>query len=720
MKKWIPVVAGLLVVGLWLVIYLANPRFLAAVSNQTYDMLLKLMAENRRDDSVVVVDIDDRSLEQIGQWPWPRFQLARLVEQSFRAGARVIVFDVVYADRDRLSPPQVLKTWSDVFGADEQMSGLMAEREDFDSMFAATVSRYPVVLGCYMNDRPVEGRSAVDASAWQSQYLEKGRRPADMLPFAHDITPPLPELASAGKIAFINTTVDNDNIIRRTPLIYEVQPDSIFPSLNLQAVRLFKGSPPFKIVYDSEGVEGVREVAVGDLVIPTDRHGRIVLNFRADRFPHVSAADIMRPDFETGLLSNRIVMVGTSAAALQDLVATPLAQDFPGIEVQATAVENILSGHTLWEPRWIVFVNLFLMALLGMAMTFFISRHGAVLSALVSLLAIAATVGASAWLLKNRQLVANPTEISLCLAGVYIAVTFIKYFLEEGARKRVRTMFGTMVSPEVLTWMEEHPDRFSLTGRRQDATVFFSDIASFTTIAEQMDPGVLSNLMNRYLTAVTEVIMEHGGYLNKFIGDGIMAVWGVPYDLEDHAVRACRAAIEQQRRLRAIAPEIKVEFNISIQVRMGLNTGIVTAGNMGSSRRFEYTVLGDVVNRASRFEGINKDYGTLMAIGQSTRDAIGGQFPVRLLDLVVVKGETRPVRIYELLLPEDAEALQAATSRYETALQLHWERRWDEALALLMQNPDDRPSRRLRERVERFKQQPPPAGWQGEDVKTSK
>jgi len=292
--------------------------------------------------------------------------------------------------------------------------------------------------------------------------------------------------------------------------------------------------------------------------------------------------------------------------------------------------------------------------------------------------------------------------------------------MEEGARKRMRTMFGPMVSPEVLAWLEEHPDRVALAGHKQNATVFFSDIASFTTIAEQMDPAVLSRLMNRYLTTVTEIIMAHDGYLNKFIGDGIMAVWGVPHDLEDHAVRACRAAVDQQRKLRAMAEELKAEFNVQLHVRMGLNTGIVTAGNMGSSRRFEYTVMGDVVNRASRFEGINKEYATRIAIGQTTRDAIDSVFPVRLLDLVVVKGETQPVRIYELLLPEDMESMAQTVAQYEAALKMHWERRWDESSALLLQNPQDGPSKALLARIEHFRSNPPPADWRGEDIKLTK
>lgn len=720
MKKWLPILVGLLVVSLWLLLWLANPRFLSAISNQTFDMLLKVLAEPRRNNHVVIADIDDRSIAELGQWPWPRFQLARLVDKTFQSGAAVIVFDVVYSERDRLSPSQVLETWTDIFGDDSHLKDLMADRADFDSMFAEAIGRHPVVLGCYMSDQPPEGQTQTDWASWQSPYLEKGSRPDQILPLARNIVPPLPELASAGKIAFINTTTDSDNIIRRTPLIYEMEPDSIFPSLNLQAVRLFLQSPPFKIIYDSEGVEGIRQVVVGDLIIPTDRHGRIVLNYRDDRFPHVSAVDVLNGRHPAGILSNRIVLVGTSAAALGDLVATPLIDDFPGIEVQATAIENMLSRQTLWEPRWIVFLNMAVMVLLGVVLTLFISRQGAAISALMTLLAITAILCSSAWLLQHFQLVANPTEILLCLAGIYIAVTFIKYLLEEGARKRMRTLFGPMVSPEVLTWLEEHPDRVSLAGHKQHATAFFSDIASFTSIAEQMDPAVLSRLMNRYLTAVTEIIMAHDGYLNKFIGDGIMAVWGVPHDLEDHAVRACRAAIDQQRKLRAMATDLKAEFNVHFSVRMGLNTGIVTAGNMGSSRRFEYTVMGDVVNRASRFEGINKEYGTLITIGQTTRDAIGNELPVRLLDLVVVKGETQPVRIYELLLDEDLKDISQALEDYEAALKMHWERRWDESMVLLRQHPDDAPSRALLARIERFKSVPPPVEWQGEDIKLTK
>ncbi len=308
---------------------------------------------------------------------------------------------------------------------------------------------------------------------------------------------------------------------------------------------------------------------------------------------------------------------------------------------------------------------------------------------------------------------------------VFTGVIAVKYWQEESGRKKVRGMFGTMVSPSVLSYLEQNPGSFSLTGARAEATMFFSDVAGFTTISESLEPAQLAELLNRYLSPMTDIIMARGGYVDKYEGDAIMAEWGVPFPMEDHAAQACYAALEQQEKLTALRDQLKQEFGHELTVRMGINTGTVTAGNMGSESRFQYTVMGDAVNQASRFESANKCYGSLIMIGETTHEAVHELFETRLLDLIIVKGKTKPIRIYELLArtgelnPDKARVV----AFYDEALHLHWDRKFneavgklDEALAIMK----DEPSHWLRQRILGYLETPPEEGWNGEFVNPNK
>jgi len=298
--------------------------------------------------------------------------------------------------------------------------------------------------------------------------------------------------------------------------------------------------------------------------------------------------------------------------------------------------------------------------------------------------------------------------------------------MEERQRKRIRSMFGTMVSADVLRYLENNPGSFSLSGRKVEATMFFSDVTGFTGISESLGPERLSELLNRYLNPMTEIIMERMGYVDKFQGDMIMAEWGIPFPLEDHALRACLAALEQQARVNELQPALREEFGFDLHVRMGINSGIVTAGNMGSNRRFQYSVMGDAVNLAARLEPANKDYGTRILIGNETRALAGDAIEVRLLDRIIVAGKTHPLNIFELLgasgTVEDDRRTAAAC--YEQALNLYWKRRWEESLARLDEalraGPGDPPSRALQERVRACLHQPPPEDWTGDRLREDK
>ncbi len=521
--------------------------------------------------------------------------------------------------------------------------------------------------------------------------------------------------------------------MRSNPLIWALGPQRIYPSLALEAIRLDRGLNQCMIEYDEGGVVQLR---LRDLVIPCTKAGRMVINYRSVRaepgsdlassFPHYSAGGLLDGSIDPTVLTNKIVFVGTSAIGLRDIRATPMAHLFSGVEIHATMVDNIIAGDALSIPNWMDGAQFLAILLVALGMTLLVSRGCSWLSFLLTLLTLGLSMGTAIFLLQERQLVFVPTWTMLSTLLLYPVLTMIRFWQEEQQKKHVREMFGTMVSRDVLRYLEANPESFSLRGERAEATMFFSDVAGFTTISEQMQPDQLTYLLNRYLTPMTDIILAHGGYVDKYEGDAIMAEWGIPFRTDDHAVNACLAAIEQQACLARLRPTLKKEFGHELYVRMGINTGTVTAGNMGSDMRFSYTVMGDAVNFASRLEPINKEYGTQILIGEATAQVARDFIEVRYLDKIVVKGKTKPVKVYELLgkrgsLSEDR---QKVVSLYTEALHLHWERRWEEALDRLAIgigiDPDDGPSHTLHTRITAYRHTPPPDDWQGEYVRLTK
>jgi adenylate cyclase len=643
--------AGLAVVLASAALAIWNPPLLQALSRQAHDLLLRGRAVPPQSGAVAIVDIDEASLAAVGQWPWPRALLARMTDRLWEAGASVVVYDVVFPEPDRTSPEQIRDLWGRLTGSPVDL-GAGGGIEPFDAQFAAALARGRSVLGCYLEmcGHPAASVPAAD-DAFQGRLFERNAGDRSLLPQADAIVHSLPQLAAASSGAFFNTTPDPDRITRRTPLVWVYGPDRVYPSLALDAVRLHLGLRQAGLFFDAETGTRIREIRLRDVVIPVDHAGRLVLNYRRARFPSVSAADVLGRSFDPALVSNRIVFVGTSAAGLKDLVATPLEAEFPGVEVHATAVDNILAGDALREQSWFFYVT-FAGILLGGGLVTVAAwrlRSGPALA--VAVATVSATIGAAALMLHARNLVLSPAEIAVACALAYSAVTAVRYGQEERDRRRVRAMFGTMVSPEVLHFMEDHPESFTLAGERREVTVLFSDLAGFTGIAEHLEARRLSELMNRVMTPLTETVLAGKGMVNKYVGDAIMAVWSAPFDLPDHAAHACRAAVGMQRTLDALRPELQSEFGCDIRMRIGINTGPVTAGNMGSSRRFEYTVLGDTVNQASRFEAENKVHGTRILAGEATVAAAGAAIASRRIGSVTIRGRAAPVDIYEIIEP---------------------------------------------------------------------
>ncbi|MFH0878215.1 MAG: adenylate/guanylate cyclase domain-containing protein [Lentisphaerota bacterium] len=720
MRKISPSMVGVGALAACFLLALVEPRFLAALSRIGTDVLRCSMAVPPQSGRIVIVDIDEASLKAQGQWPWPRRTLGRLTRQLAELGASVVAFDIVFPEIDRTSPEKILEGWRRDYGEQVRIEGLPGNRRDDDEAFAAAMSLVPCVLGCSMELGGAVNVPADTSVPYRGRYVETGQPQHDILPQASGIVSSLQVLkTAASSTAFFNTTVDDDNVVRSTPLLFALGPDRIYPSLSLETLRLLLGMDNVQIHYDPGGRLGVQEVRLRDLAIPTDAHGRLALNFRNATYPRVSAEAVLLGRVDPLRFKDAIVLVGTSAAGMRDLSATPLEPEAPGVDIHATAIDNMLAGDMLKAPRWMEVAQLAVLLLLCGLLIPLINRVRAWVGLFLVSGAVLLSFGLAYRFLRDEQLLFSPVEIAITSVVIYTLMTAVKYWNEELERRRVRMMFGTMVSSQVLDYIEAHPGSFALAGRKVEATILFSDITNFSQMAESLAPDVLSQLLNRYLTPMTNLVMARGGYVDKFNGDAMMAVWGIPYPTPDHAAQACLSALEQLERLDQMRAELTGRFGFEVFIRIGMNTGTVTAGNMGSERRFQYTVLGDPVNQAFRFEAIAKYYGVSTVMGEETFIKAREVVEARRLDVVTIKGKTQPVTMYELMARKGAldEARRRMVSQYEQALEEYRKRDFGSAASKFEQAlqicPTDKPSALLLERTRQFMKTPPGVDWRG-------
>lgn len=573
--------------------------------------------------------------------------------------------------------------------------------------------------------------------------------PADY-PFGDNAILPFDLLASAPvELAAINVPRDADGNLRRVPLVVGFRTPKgearFAPSFALQACLLHLGVDP----RDATGRTGVR-VELGrevrlwnanrEIRAPVDRQGRMFLNFEggiADfpQVPWVALSDYgplldgAGREGETAReirsrLRKNLVFVGQTFTGAGDIGPCALDSNVPYVFIHMTAADNILRASFLRPMSR--GASAALVATLLLALALLNTRAGVLVSGMGTVLLLLGTEAVAFALF-----LANTACVPMVLPGSAIVVAFgvvslWRYRAEQRERIEIRKKFGAMVSDVVLRYLEEHPESFSLAGEKREATVFFSDVAGFTSLSEKMAPSRLVEVLNAYLGPMSDVIKAHRGCVNKFAGDGIMAFWGAPYPSGDHALQACLAALDQQARLREMAPAFRAAHGVDLVVRMGINTGVVSAGGMGSVDRREYTVMGDAVNFAARLEPANKDYGTRIMIGEATNAAVSGALVTRRLDRLVVAGKSVPVEVFELVgRPEEVSAARReGLARFERGLERYWGRDWAGARAEFEAAcrfvPGDPPSLAFIERAKAFEAEPPPPGWQGEHVRAKK
>jgi adenylate cyclase len=703
---------------------LADPRPLQELRTRTFDFFQVLRPRPQEIRPVVIVDIDEASLKAIGQWPWPRTTVADLVTQITQLGAVAIGFDIIFPEPDRMSPAIAERSFR---GIDAETRAKLDSLPSNDEALADVIKHSRVVIGQAGAAAP-EVKTTADA-ALQTGFAVRGpdARPY-LVTFAGLLrNVPVIEQAAAGRGLF-SINPESDGIIRRVPVIMTAQ-GSLVPSLSLEMLRVVTGSSAILVRVDEAGVQSV---AVPGLEVPTDRNGQFWVHFNHhDPERYISAKDVLQGNVPPDRLAGKLVLIGTSAIGLLDLKTTPLDAAIPGVEVHAQILESVLSKSSLVNPNYAIGAELALAVLFGLAIIVAAPMLPASIVIVLGGCLIAGLIGLSLYLFVEHNLLIDFTYPLISSWLIYLVLTFVNYFREQKQRRQIRSAFGYYLSPHMVEQLARSPEKLVLGGEERRMTILFSDVRGFTTISEHYkdDPQGLTRLMNRFLTPLTNAIIERKGTIDKYIGDAIMAFWNAPVDDQEQEANACEAALEMLSRAEMLNNELKREAETNggvympLRIGIGLNTGPCVVGNMGSDFRFNYSVLGDTVNLASRLEGRTKDYRIPVVIGSRTAEGARQKFAVMEIDLIMVKGKKQPEAVFTVIGRSEVEADPRCQELREANAQMlgrFRKQQWGDAVELIARcrkfaNGFDLSGLydMYEERIELYRAQPPGPDWDG-------
>ena len=707
--------------------------FVQFIDAKLYDYRLRLTLPGKGDDRIVILDIDEKSLKEEGRWPWGRDKLAVLMDELFEHyGAAVVGFDVVFAERDNSSGLRVLQELGkNQFKNVAQFQSVLTRitpRLEYDKLFADKIGQRNVVLGYYFsNSERGSGKSI--SGVLPEPVFPAGTfrgRPISFMRW-DSYGGNLPELQrSAESAGHFNPVVDFDGVVRRVPMIVEYD-GAYYESLALAVVRAALGMPRLLPGYATGndknygGLEWLTlESPQGNLRIPVDAEVSTLVPYRGARgtFRYISVADVLHERIPPADMKGRIILVGTSAPGLMDIRATPVGEVYPGVEIHASMISGILNQDIKQNPPYVPGANVLMLLIAGVALAILLPllspAHGTLLSAGVLLVEV--VVNGSLWGYGN---IALPLAGGLIMVFALFALNMTYgYFMTERTKRQITGLFGQYVPSEVVDEMSRNPERVSMEGESREMTVLFSDVRGFTTISEGLEPKDLSLLMNEFLTPLSRVIYRHRGTIDKYMGDCIMAFWGAPLPDTRHAYHAVLAGLEMQRALSGLQPHFRERGWPKIAIGIGINTGRVSVGNMGSEVRMAYTVMGDAVNLAARLEGITKEYGVGVLVGEVTKEE-APEFVYRELDLVRVKGKDKPVAVYEPIGPvgEVESSVLEEIRLFQQALRFYRRQEWDKAELQLYGLSKIAPQEKLYEvygeRVAYYRNNPPGENWDG-------
>ncbi|MEQ1914116.1 MAG: CHASE2 domain-containing protein [Sideroxydans sp.] len=707
--------------------------FVQFADAKLYDYRMRLTMPHQTDDRIVILDIDEKSLKQEGRWPWSRDKLAVFMDELFaHYGVAAVGFDVVFAEKDTSSGLNVLqdlgrKQLKDVAQFQSVLNQLKSTLE-YDALFADNLKRRPVVLGYYFSNADVGSAPRKSGLLPQPVFTAdafKGRR-VEAVSF-DSFGANLSELQLAAATAgHFNPQVDFDGVVRRIPMVIEHE-GQYYESLSLAVSRIVLGSPELSLGFaggkNSEygGLEWLSlESGQGDLTISVDAEVASLVPYRGDRgtFRYIPVTDVLHGKLPIADLQNKIVLVGTSAPGLMDMRATPVGEVYPGVEVHANMISGILNQNIKQSPAYVAGANVVLLLLIGVAMSVVLPLLSPVRGMLITLGVTGATLLLNGYLWQYGNIVLPLAGSLLMIAGLFALNMTFGYFVESRAKRQITGLFGQYVPSELVDEMAKNPESVSMEGNSREMTTLFSDVRGFTTISEGLEPKELSLLMNEFLTPLSRVIYKQRGTIDKYMGDCIMAFWGAPLADERHAYHAIVAGMEMQSKLAELQPHFKARGWPEIKIGVGINTGRVSVGNMGSEIRVAYTVMGDAVNLASRLEGITKQYGVLILVGETTASAVP-EFIYREIDRVRVKGKVQPVAIFEPLgrVGEVSTDALEELKLFNQALRAYRKQDWDSAelqlLSLRNMSPQTKLYQVYAERVAYFRKEAPHENWDG-------
>lgn len=622
-------------------IYYADHPVMNGVENKINDFFIQKKVASRpyKSQNVIIIDVDEDSLEKIGQWPWGRDKIARVLDNLNEAGVGIVGLDITFAQKDGKSPSTMFDN--------HQEYPRPKNVKNYDDILANSLATTPSIMGIMMYFEQM------DRSSEQHDY----RMPittafneinTSSLMNAQVIISNLPVLQNSGySSGFLNTLPDPDGIIRYIPMII-ANDENIFPSLSLEIARLIFGAERIDVHNDEFGVFGI---SLGDLLIDTDDLGRYLVNYKGgiDSYEYISAYDIYTNNFDKEKIKSKVALIGTTALGLVDNRSTPIGL-LPGVQIHAMAIDNILQqDYMVKANNGYVDILIMLFIMVGLVFSFLLKR---LIISIGVCLSIIVFVSYTSYLYFIEQNIL----ISLIYPITSWAITFIifilyKVFSEQKQKEKIGKMFSKKVSKKVMENLLSQ--EVALGGTQQkEVSVFFSDIRGFTSMSEKLSPARVVELLNEYMTPMADIIDKYNGTVDKFIGDAIMAYWNAPYDLKNHADFCLQSSIEQIKALRRMQKDFEIKYGSKLDIGIGINTGEVVVGDIGSSGRSDYTVIGDTVNLASRVESLNKQYGTSIIITEFTKKELKEEYNIKFLDSVVVKGKTKSVDIYEVVVEE--------------------------------------------------------------------
>ena len=726
--------------------------------NLVFDQYNRWLPRHEQDSPVVFVDIDEASLARLGQFPWPRSVFADLVDKMTGYGSAAIAFDILFTEADRTAPAEILPVWENLRLSENApewqalRAAITAQITSPDDALARAIADAPVIMATMMSDeaaRLAAPKAGIAVRAQGSSDTD-GLDPMRNVPassFAISNRDVLNDNALG--LGSINARIDDDGIIRRASLLFRAG-EHIYPSLALESLRVAQGAG--SIVLRASDVRGegsysagfgLSRLKVGRLIAPIEPDGSMRLYFAESAdIQTVSAYEILQPDFDMTRLAGKIAFIGTSAAGLKDIRATPLNPATPGVEVHIQTVQQMLAGTYLTRPIWVQMAEALVTMLIGLGVVVMVYRFSLVPS--IAFLGLALISGAAlSWhQFSNHLVLIDPATPGLSIFLTFLTAAFLHFLETARERREVRNAFQYYLAPDMVEQVASDPDKLKLGGETRDLTILFCDIRGFTTISEAFAdaPEKLTHIINIFLTGLSSVIQTRSGTIDKYIGDNIMAFWNAPTDVAQHGYEACRATLEMVDALVEVNETLRQDaflggFEQEIRIGIGLNSGATLVGNVGSDQRFNYSVMGDTVNVAARLEGQTKNYAQTILIGESTyADAMtaidDGQSPMAFLelDLIALKGKALPQRIYALLggaEMAESEDFQTLKAGQDAVLQAYRAQSWDVAEKTARALCATHPAlgdyyEMLIGRINAYRNNPPEADWTGQFIAQTK